>query len=328
MTTRRKREYIKPRPRSDGSRRTTSYYARKDFLDCHLPKEWEIARDAKLNPFKDTLVFRRMMEFLGAITINLKRVEHHMCRFFITDVTCGLFPLSGALRCGYVPIPENRGGARIAHGLPVQVLPAASQGTQSSAYVRKCHTLKNDGQEDIEETLDKLRRVNVKIDPGKFTFGMEEERVSSDREGGTGIGLHGKVLKDNLSEAPNKEGSRGANGEKNIRKSGTNTTCNRQEQGETSRSREMLQEEQILTSRAWRFMDYKALLAELVALAGKGMKDLHVFIDSKMLVDQVEGSRIPRTKEAKKYKEGIMDATTLFHRVQITHLPKSLNPRA
>ncbi|GJZ19464.1 MAK10-like protein [Tanacetum coccineum] len=36
------------------------YYARKDFLDCHLPREWEISRDAELNPFKDTLVFRRM----------------------------------------------------------------------------------------------------------------------------------------------------------------------------------------------------------------------------------------------------------------------------
>ncbi|GKD93539.1 MAK10-like protein [Tanacetum coccineum] len=33
---------------------------RKDFLDCHLPEEWEIARDAELNPFKDVLVFRRM----------------------------------------------------------------------------------------------------------------------------------------------------------------------------------------------------------------------------------------------------------------------------
>ncbi|GKA39174.1 MAK10-like protein [Tanacetum coccineum] len=32
----------------------------KDFLDCHLPREWEIARDVELNPFKDTLVFRRM----------------------------------------------------------------------------------------------------------------------------------------------------------------------------------------------------------------------------------------------------------------------------
>ncbi|GJZ74379.1 MAK10-like protein [Tanacetum coccineum] len=47
------------------------YYARKDFLDCHLPREWEISRDVELNPFKDTLVFRRMVEFLGAIPINL-----------------------------------------------------------------------------------------------------------------------------------------------------------------------------------------------------------------------------------------------------------------
>ncbi|GJV69573.1 MAK10-like protein [Tanacetum coccineum] len=38
----------------------TPYYARKDFLDCHLPEEWKIARDVELNPSKDTLVFRRM----------------------------------------------------------------------------------------------------------------------------------------------------------------------------------------------------------------------------------------------------------------------------
>ncbi|GKD10757.1 hypothetical protein Tco_1190442, partial [Tanacetum coccineum] len=29
-------------------------------------------RDAKINPFKDVLVFRRMVEFLGALPINLK----------------------------------------------------------------------------------------------------------------------------------------------------------------------------------------------------------------------------------------------------------------
>ncbi|GJZ00312.1 MAK10-like protein [Tanacetum coccineum] len=33
---------------------------RKDFLDFHFPKEWEIARDAEINPFKDVLVLRRM----------------------------------------------------------------------------------------------------------------------------------------------------------------------------------------------------------------------------------------------------------------------------
>ncbi|GJY94741.1 MAK10-like protein [Tanacetum coccineum] len=34
--------------------------------------EWEIARDAEINPFKDVIVFRRVVEFLGALPINLK----------------------------------------------------------------------------------------------------------------------------------------------------------------------------------------------------------------------------------------------------------------
>ncbi|GJW63865.1 hypothetical protein Tco_0115749 [Tanacetum coccineum] len=62
-TTLGKQESYEPRP---------PYYAKKDFMDYHLPGEWEIARDAKLNPFKDVLVFRKMVEFLGAIPINLK----------------------------------------------------------------------------------------------------------------------------------------------------------------------------------------------------------------------------------------------------------------
>ncbi|GKF76152.1 hypothetical protein Tco_0225596, partial [Tanacetum coccineum] len=45
----------------------------KDFLDYHLPEEWEIARDTEINPFKDVLVFRRMVQFLWALPINLKR---------------------------------------------------------------------------------------------------------------------------------------------------------------------------------------------------------------------------------------------------------------
>ncbi|GJS07877.1 hypothetical protein Tco_0364673 [Tanacetum coccineum] len=72
-TTVGKRESYKPRSRSDGIGAQTPYYARKDFLDCHLPGEWEIARDIEINPFKDVLVFRRMVEFLGALPINLKR---------------------------------------------------------------------------------------------------------------------------------------------------------------------------------------------------------------------------------------------------------------
>ncbi|GJT62523.1 reverse transcriptase domain-containing protein [Tanacetum coccineum] len=75
-------------------------------------------------------------------------------------------------------------------------------------------------------------------------------------------------------------------------------------------------------------MDYEALLAGLIASASKGMKDLHVFIDSKILVDQVEGSRTPTMEEARKYREDIMDSSALFHKFQITHLPKKLNSKA
>ncbi|GKD15618.1 reverse transcriptase domain-containing protein, partial [Tanacetum coccineum] len=60
-------------------------------------------------------------------------------------------------------------------------------------------------------------------------------------------------------------------------------------------------------------MDYEALLAGLVSSVGKGMKDLHVFIDSKILVDQVEGSRTPAMEEARKYRKEIMDAVAAFH---------------
>ncbi|GJY24178.1 MAK10-like protein [Tanacetum coccineum] len=71
-TTLGKRESYKPQPRSDGVGAQTPYYVRKDFLDYHLPGEWEIPRDAELNPFKNTLVFRRMVEILGDIHIYLK----------------------------------------------------------------------------------------------------------------------------------------------------------------------------------------------------------------------------------------------------------------
>ncbi|GKE48911.1 retrotransposon protein, putative, ty3-gypsy subclass, partial [Tanacetum coccineum] len=49
-TTLVKRESYQPQPSSDGIGAQTPYYARKDFLDCHLPGEWEIARALKLIP--------------------------------------------------------------------------------------------------------------------------------------------------------------------------------------------------------------------------------------------------------------------------------------
>ncbi|GJT16453.1 reverse transcriptase domain-containing protein [Tanacetum coccineum] len=74
-------------------------------------------------------------------------------------------------------------------------------------------------------------------------------------------------------------------------------------------------------------MDCEALLAGLVASISKGLKDLHVFIDSLTLVAQIEGNHTPATEQERKYKEEIMDATALFHRFQITHLPKILKSK-
>ncbi|GJS12582.1 hypothetical protein Tco_0407054 [Tanacetum coccineum] len=75
-TTLGKRESYTPRPSTDGIGAQAPHYAKKDFTDYHLPSEWELARDAELNPFKDILVFRKMVEFLGTIPINL--VENYI----------------------------------------------------------------------------------------------------------------------------------------------------------------------------------------------------------------------------------------------------------
>nr|GEZ25206.1 hypothetical protein [Tanacetum cinerariifolium] len=61
-------------------------------------------------------------------------------------------------------------------------------------------------------------------------------------------------------------------------------------------------------------MDYEALLSDLVTSVRRQIKDLHVFVSSRLLVDQVEGNRVPRTKGAKRYREEVKDAAAPFHR--------------
>nr|GEU53974.1 hypothetical protein [Tanacetum cinerariifolium] len=74
-------------------------------------------------------------------------------------------------------------------------------------------------------------------------------------------------------------------------------------------------------------MDYEALLVGLVAFAKRQMKDLHVFVKSRLLVDQVEGNRVSKTEGAKRYRDEVINDTAPFHRFQITYIPKALNPK-
>ncbi|GKB25944.1 MAK10-like protein [Tanacetum coccineum] len=67
-----KRDLYTPPPSTDGISARPPYDAKRDFMNHHLPEEWEIARDTELNPFKDILVFRKIVEFLGTIHVNLK----------------------------------------------------------------------------------------------------------------------------------------------------------------------------------------------------------------------------------------------------------------
>ncbi|GKB64861.1 hypothetical protein Tco_0921047 [Tanacetum coccineum] len=71
-TTLGKRESYEPRPSTDDVGARPPYYAKKYFMDYHLPREWEIARDAKLNPFKGVLVFRKMLA-------RVKDLSNRMC---------------------------------------------------------------------------------------------------------------------------------------------------------------------------------------------------------------------------------------------------------
>ncbi|GJY71845.1 MAK10-like protein [Tanacetum coccineum] len=71
-TTLSKRKSYESQPSTNYIGGRPPYYLEKDFMKDHLLGELEIARDSELNPFKDVLVFRKMVEFLGTIPINFK----------------------------------------------------------------------------------------------------------------------------------------------------------------------------------------------------------------------------------------------------------------
>ncbi|GJR71585.1 hypothetical protein Tco_0083950 [Tanacetum coccineum] len=178
--------------------------------------------------------------------------------------------------------------------------------------------------EEVEETLNKLKWVNMKINPNESTFRMKEGRflgytITKDgiRPNPTKIQA---VMKSHTPRGPDqirhlslqlasigrREKCRYSAYTKRVRQS---TLCYSWKEGEfkyPSLIREagregsdvgmiLLGPNEEIYSYAIRLnfdvpdhnIDYKALLAGLVASAGKGMKYLHVFIDSKVLVDQV-----------------------------------------
>ncbi|GJZ61533.1 hypothetical protein Tco_0617670 [Tanacetum coccineum] len=141
---------------------------------------------------------------------------------------------------------------------------------------------------DVEETLDKLQKVTVKIDLSKCTFGMEEGKFLGYVV--TNISRFIPKLVELMLPIRN-----------------------------IQRSLDVIETSEWIREAEEAFQKIKIRLGKLQTLA--------IPKESEALMI-CGGSRILRTKEAKMYKEEIMDATTLFHRFLITYLPKGLNPKA
>nr|GEV03961.1 hypothetical protein [Tanacetum cinerariifolium] len=193
--------------------------------------------------------------------------------------------------------------------------------------------------QDVEETLSKLKRVNIKVDPNASTFGIDKGKF-----------LRHMVTKEGVTEdleklaATDKFVPKLAEFKHPIQKVQMNIKV---EEGSVWTGKDVVKEglgigmilgspDETIRSYAIRLnfkeskhsRDYEALLAGSVALAEHGINDLQVFIDSPTLAAQMEGSYAPAMRQERKYKEEIMDATAPFHKFWITHLPKSLNPKA
>ncbi|GJT81437.1 reverse transcriptase domain-containing protein [Tanacetum coccineum] len=98
---------------------------------------------------------------------------------------------------------------------------------------------------------------------------------------------------------------------------------------ESSNSRENL----TLGLRAWRLYTDGASNNEgsgvgLILIAPNDVKDIHAFVDSKLVASQVEGSYKAKGERMKKYREKVLELAGACNRFQITHIPKVENKKA
>ncbi|GJZ32513.1 putative nucleotidyltransferase, ribonuclease H [Tanacetum coccineum] len=74
--------------------------------------------------------------------------------------------------------------------------------------------------------------------------------------------------------------------------------------------------------------EYKALLAGLRIAKEMQVKDIHAFMDSKLVAIQVEGSYEAKSERMIKYREKVLELAGAFNRFQITHIPREENRKA
>ncbi|GKC97368.1 reverse transcriptase domain-containing protein [Tanacetum coccineum] len=75
-------------------------------------------------------------------------------------------------------------------------------------------------------------------------------------------------------------------------------------------------------------VEYEALLAGLRIAKEMQVKDIHAFVDSKLVASQVEGSYEAKGERMIKYQENVLELAGAFNRFRITHIPRAENRKA
>ncbi|GJW03691.1 reverse transcriptase domain-containing protein [Tanacetum coccineum] len=74
--------------------------------------------------------------------------------------------------------------------------------------------------------------------------------------------------------------------------------------------------------------EYEALLAGLRIAKEMQVRDIHAFVDSKLVASQVEGSYEAKGERMIKYREKVLEVTCAFNRFRITHIRRAENRKA
>nr|GEW72881.1 reverse transcriptase domain-containing protein [Tanacetum cinerariifolium] len=175
--------------------------------------------------------------------------------------------------------------------------------------------------QDVKETLRKLKRVNIKIDPVTSPFRVKEGRFLDFMVTQEGVRADLEkvqpIILNPTPKSPNQIRS------KETIEKGLSVGIILVNPKEKMYSYVI----RLKFNASNHAMDCEALLTGLAVSVSKGMKDLHVFMDSPKLVTQTEGNHISATKQERKYKKEIMDVIAPFYRFRITHFPKILNSK-
>ncbi|GKA42498.1 putative nucleotidyltransferase, ribonuclease H [Tanacetum coccineum] len=75
-------------------------------------------------------------------------------------------------------------------------------------------------------------------------------------------------------------------------------------------------------------VEYEALLAGLRIAKEMHVRDIHAFVDSKLVASQVEGSYEAKGERMIKYQEKVLEVASAFNRFRITHIPRAKNRKA